>query len=105
MRRSRRFAEEGKKLSKAHIECLDAVGFRWRVKPSFSFDKRIEELRTFKAEFGHCHASPSTFASNEKYKSLGKWCAVVRGRRKSIQEGKEVKSKLSEAQIRTLDEI
>ncbi len=67
MRKSRRLIAEGKpsnvKLSKALIDSLDALKFPWEVKSPF--EKRIEELRAFKAKFGHCNVTASKCASNQ----------------------------------------
>jgi hypothetical protein len=96
VRRSRRLIEEGKKkqclvkLSNTEIEHLDAVGFQWEFKRS-AFDKRIEELRAFKAKFGHCNVSTSRSASNKPYLSLGQWCREARYSRRLIEEGKQKK--------------
>jgi hypothetical protein len=45
-----------------------------------AFQKRIEELRAFKAKFGHCNVTRSKSASNKPHLhlSLGKWCGDVR---------------------------
>jgi hypothetical protein len=112
VRRSRRLIEEGNqkqypmKLSNAEIEHLDAVGFQWKLKIA-AFDKHIEELRAFKAKFGHCNVTESLAASNKPYLSLGGWCSKVRRSRRLIEEGKQkqVIVKLSNAQIERLDAV
>jgi hypothetical protein len=107
VRRSRRLIEEGKptdlKLSKAQIKRLDALGFQWIFENSF--DKRIEELRAFKAKFGHCKVKISNSASNKPYVSLGQWCKAFRRSRRLIEEGKPVNLKLSKAQIERMDAV
>jgi hypothetical protein len=112
VRQNRRLIEEGKQkqanvnLSNAEIERLDAVGFQWELK-SAAFDERIEELRAFKAKFGHCNVTVSKSASNKPYLSLGHWCKNVRYSRRLIEEGnqKQAKVKLSNAQIERLDAL
>jgi hypothetical protein len=108
VRRSRRLIEEGKlaelKLSKAQIESLDALGFQWEVKKS-SFDKHIEELRAFKARFGHFNITQSRSTSNKPYMTLGLWCSQVRCSRRLIEEGKPDNRKLCNAQIERLDAL
>jgi hypothetical protein len=109
VRLSRRLEDEGKhghqKLSNAQIERLDALGFQWESKNAYAtFDDRIEELRAFKAKFGHCNVTTSKFASNKPYMSLGKWCKKVRHRRLE-DEGRPGKHKLSNAQIERLNAV
>jgi hypothetical protein len=110
VRRSRRLIEEGNqkqyplKLSKAEIERLDAVGFQWESNYA-TFDDRIEELRAFKAKFGHCNVTLSTSATNQPYLSLGRWCSQVLHCRRLIEEGMPVTHKLSNAQIERLDAL
>jgi uncharacterized small protein (DUF1192 family) len=113
-RHSRRLIEEGKQkqesnvnLTKAEIERLDAVGFQWKLKSACSYDERIEELRAFKAKFGHCNVTRSTSASNKPYVSLGRWCSQVRHSRRLIEEGKQKQARvnLSKALIECLDAL
>jgi hypothetical protein len=105
VRQSRRLMEEGKptKLSKDQIASLDALGFQWGVKNPFN--KRIEELRAFKAEFGHCNVSASQSFSNKPYVSLGRWCSQVRQSRRLMNEGKPTERELSKDQIESLDSL
>jgi hypothetical protein len=103
--------EEGKQkqakhnLSKAEIERLDALGFQWKL--NSTCDGRIEELRAFKAKFGHCNVSRSTSAWNKPYLSLGRWCSQVRHSRRLIEEGKQKQARvnLSKALIECLDAL
>jgi hypothetical protein len=107
IRRSRRLIEEGKpahhKMSKAQIERLDALGFQWKL--NTTFDERIEELRAFKAKFGHCNATESKSPSNKPYVSLGHWCTSIRYNRRLIEKGKPSHHKMSKAQIERLDAL
>ena len=110
VRRSRRLMEEGKpgrNLCDAQIGSLNVLGFQWEAKGTNAiFDKRIEELRAFKAKFGHCNVTLSTSASNKPYLSLAKWCVRVRRSRRLMEEGKPgIQLKLSEAQIERLDAL
>jgi hypothetical protein len=105
-RRNRRLIDEGKPpgqiLSKAHIERLDAIGFPWVYNP---FDKHIEELKAFKAKFGHLNVTRSKCPSNKPYVSLADWCVQVRRSRKLVEEGKKGVRKFSKAQIDRLDAL
>ena len=110
VRRSRRLLEEGNqkqgavKLSNAEIERLDALGFQWESRIT-TFDERIEELRAFKAKFGHCNVTKSKSASNKPYLSLGQWCNNVRRSRRLMEGGKPSDRKLTKDQIECLDSL
>ena len=107
VRYSRRLIEQGKqgkrKLSKAQIEILDALGFQWKFENSFG--KRIDELTAFKAKFGHCNVTADYASWNKQYISLGNWCCRVRRSRINIEKGKSGILKLSQAQIESLDAL
>ena len=87
-------------LSNAEIDLLNTLGFVWTV---FSkkdvFQKRIEELKEFKAEFGHCNIRISNSPAYKSYVSLAKWCSKIRSRRRLF------KLNLSDAQIQILDDL
>ncbi len=72
-----------------------------------AFQKRIEELRAFKAKFGHCNVTRSRSASNKPYVSLGQWCSEVRHSQRLIEEGKQKQANvnLSKAEIERLDAL
>jgi hypothetical protein len=69
------------------------------------FQKRIQDLMTFKAKFGHCNVTVSKSAANKPYKSLGHWCEKVRRSQRLIKEGKPAIRKLSKDQIEILDAL
>jgi hypothetical protein len=101
-----RKGKQGKqKISNTQIECLNALGFQWKLESAC--DKRIEELRAFKAKFGHCNVTVSRSASKKPYLSLGKWCTNIRSCRRLKDEGNHAYQyqKLSNAQIERLDAI
>jgi len=117
-RKSRRLIEQGKKpvnplLTNADLGKLDDLGFEWAplektsLKSTSSIQRRIEELKTFKAEFGHCNVSASKFPANKAYLSLGKWCASVRITRRLMKEGKRPPCvpQLSKTEIGILDDL
>ncbi len=109
IRQSRRMVEQGKpiskyNLSKAQIEVLDEIGFLWE--PVGIFKERIEELRAFKATFGHCNVTRSASAANKQFIYLARWCSEIRRSRRLMDEGKTPsKYKLSKARIEVLDDI
>ena len=109
IRYRRRLMEEGnptsKDLSKDQIERLNALGFQWKIRTKTTFEERIEELKAFKAKFGHYNVTESKSASNKLYLSLGNWCNGVRNCRRLMEEGKPTARKLSKDQIERLDTL
>jgi hypothetical protein len=73
-----------------------------RNKAHKTFDERMKDLMSFKAEFGHCNV-PNTRSRNIKYYSLGIWCNNMRMSYKSIKEGRSPSHKLSKANIKRLE--
>ena len=65
------------------------------------FDKRLNQLRQFKEEFGHCDV-PQKYAKNS---SLGAWCNTVRFAHKRIKNGVSTSVKLPPERIQRLEEI
>ena len=109
IRQSRRLMENGMKgnneLCENRIKCLDEVGFKWNTDTVPTFDERIEELRAFKAKFGHCNVSTSRSASNKPYFSFATWCCHIRHSRRMMENGKEGSHKLCEDRIKCLDDV
>jgi hypothetical protein len=73
-----------------------------RSKGHKTFDERIKDLMSFKAEFGHCNV-PQTKSKNNKHLSLGYWCGDMRKAYKAIKEGRSTDRKLSKANIQRLE--
>jgi hypothetical protein len=92
------------KLSKANIQRLENAGFEWNRCETFTFDERFKDLMAFKAEFGHCNVL-TTRSRNNKHLSLGSWCSGIRRSYKAIKKGGRLLCKLSEADIKRLDDI
>jgi hypothetical protein len=89
------------KLSKADMKRLENAGFEWNLHKTF--DQRFKDLMAFKAKFGHCNV-PQTQSSNNKYRSLGKWCSDMRQTYKAIKMGGTPRSnKLSKADMKRLE--
>jgi hypothetical protein len=89
------------KLSKADMKRLENAGFEWNLHKTF--DQRFKDLMAFKAKFGHCNV-PLTRSSNNKYRSLGKWCSDMRQTYKAIKMGGTPRSnKLSKADMKRLE--
>jgi hypothetical protein len=49
--------------------------------------KRFNDLKAFKAEFGHDCNVPVTRSNNNKHTSLGRWCSYIRWSCKAIKAG------------------
>jgi hypothetical protein len=73
-----------------------------RSKALKTFDERMKDLMSFKAEFGHCNVS-ATKSRNNKHLSLGYWCSNMRQSYKAIKEGRSTDRKLSKADIQRLE--
>ncbi len=78
-------------LSNERIMKLNAFGFTWNPRKE-NWEKHFEELKIFKAKFGHCNILQSKL--NENYYALAHWCLR---QRKSYNEknksltGKQIK--------------
>lgn len=89
------------KLTKPQISKLDEIGFNWAVTQSFvsTFDERMEALKAFKEEHGHCDVPA------QKTK-LGRWCNQVRVSFKAMGGPKEKQPyHLTQEHIDRLNEI
>ncbi|MBF8981938.1 Helicase associated domain protein [Lutibacter sp. B2] len=64
-----------KVLSNERKTKLEKLDFEWSTLDAIC-NKRIDELKVFKQEFGHCNVPQN----DSNYKSLGKWCAGLRRR-------------------------
>ena len=83
------------KLSDEQIQRLNDEGFKWSLRTvGAAFNKRFNDLMTFKANYGHSNVSQ--YGENA---SLGKWCCKVRGSYKKIQNKKNPRTILSDEQI------
>jgi hypothetical protein len=114
IKKNRRLMEEGNEhmiggehLSKDQIEILDELGFSWTMPATdtsslSSFEKRIIELKRFKAKFGHCNVAS---CNNRPYHSLAYWCNGIRQHRRLMEEGQEPLGgvNLTKDQIEILD--
>jgi hypothetical protein len=73
------------KLSDERIRRLSDAGFKWclqkrELTSNKTFDDRFNDLMAFKAKYGHCNVS--TCGEDA---SLGRWCSVLRGSYKNMQ--------------------
>ena len=90
------------KLSQDRIECLEAIGFKWKYDGyAERFEKRCLDLEAFKRNVGHCNV-PLRFLADL---SLGIWCHNIRCAYVQIQQGKTPQCNLSQDRIERLEEI
>jgi len=94
-----RRGKKGGRLSEEKIRTLDALGFCWERRSAVAtaisavWKKRINELKAFKEEHGHCNV-PAQYPLNQP---LAKWTNYVR-RQKKV-------GKLPAERIRCLEEL
>ena len=88
-------------LSSDQIESLTEMGFAWDLKKELLFNNRLEDLKAYKTKHGHCNVSQS----EEKYKSLGKWCSDVRRSRRKLDNNEKPNINLSNDQIKSLTQM
>ena len=89
------------KLSDEQIQRLNDADFKWSLqKVGSAFNKHFNYLISFKAKYGHCNVS--TLGENA---SLGQWCCKLRGSYKKIKNNQMPKRKLSDEQIRRLNDV
>jgi len=86
------------KLTEDRIRQLEDAGFKWSLS---TFDERYAELMKFKEKFGHCNV-PQT--GSVEYPTLGRWCNTLRTSYKKIQKRETPNSKLTEENIRQLED-
>jgi hypothetical protein len=84
---------------------IDAVqqqksGKKRNRKTQKSFDERFQVLMAFQAKYGHCNDAHD----DGENAPLGRWCSVVRGSYKKIQNNQKPYTKLSEHQIQRLND-
>ena len=89
---TQRVRRKRRQLSAERIALLDKVGFDWTVL-SMSWHDRLEELRAYKAHYGHTRV-PARWKENQP---LASWAVEQRFRKR--------RSKLSSEQVRLLDEL
>ncbi|EJK47359.1 hypothetical protein THAOC_33924 [Thalassiosira oceanica] len=86
--KKQRDTRKNDKLSKERIRKLDDLGFNWS--PRDTWDERLDELKKYKADRGHCDVPQSQGP-------LGEWVLTQRKARK--------KDELSDERIRKLDDV
>ena len=66
-----------------------------------SWDERVTDLMGFKQKFGHCNVPQRRY---DEYQSLGSWCKTLRTAYNKIQQGETPRLKLTEENIRQLED-
>jgi hypothetical protein len=103
-RREYRLHQEGEPslMTEGRIRDLKSIGFEWETSKTglaSIWNVRIQEIREFKEQFGHCLV-PQLYAANHK---LGQWVSTQRKNYRWLQEGKP--SSMTEDRIRELESI
>ncbi len=94
----------GSVLNEERVQELSDLGFEWishKAKKVKSFEERIQDLKDYKAEFGHCNV-PRVY---EKDQSLGSWCHVLKISYRQIKDGEKPMKKLSPEKIQALEDV
>jgi hypothetical protein len=100
-RSSYRLYQEGRptSITAERIQELDEIGFKWDTAAAAAWNERLEELREFKVQFGHCIV-PCKYPANPK---LGWWASKQRYFCNLYQEGKP--TTMTAERIRALGDI
>ena len=88
-----------RKLSQENIQKLEDAGFEWSLLSTF--DERYAELMKYKEKFHHCNVPQR---GSGEYQSLGHWCNNLRTSYKKIQNRETTNCKLTEENIRQLED-
>ena len=93
--RNVRKAKKHGTIAEERVRRLDALGFRWVLRPSITvvWEQRINDLKAFKKQHGHCNV-PHKYPPNP---ALGKWVSQTRHRKKG--------GKLDKGQVRCLNAL
>ena len=96
-----RLHQEGKPspMTAERIRELESIGFEWGTPSAVSWNERFEQLRKFRAQFGHCLV-PNRYSADPK---LGRWVSTQRSNYKLYQEGKP--SHMTAERIRKLESV
>jgi len=89
------------KLTEEHIRQLEDAGFKWSLSTRCKFDERYAELMRYKEKCGHCNVPKK---GSIEYPSLGNWCSHLRTSYKKIQKRETPPMKLTEENIRQLED-
>jgi len=87
------------KLTQENIQQLEDAGFEWSL--LITFDERYAELMKYKEKFHHCNVPQK---GSIEYPSLGMWCSNLRKIYKKIQNRDTTNCKLTEENIRQLED-
>lgn len=96
-------------LTQERIDLLNALGFTWTIRSrdalGESWNQRLQELRLFKQEYGHCLV-PSRY---EKNPELGVWVGTQRAQYRQFMRAREtgqmISTNMNEDRIRELEDL
>ena len=88
-------------LTTRDMEQLKELNFNW--KSTFTFEERLEELKAFKSEFGHCNVK----TTDTHMTSLRNWSQCMRTRRRELEQmtGNPYDAKITHDQIKRLSAL
>jgi len=86
-------------MTEERIAKLESIGFEWSLASSLDWDRRFNELKQYKADYGGCSV-PKEWSGN---KQLGRWVSKQRVQYRYLQQGKE--SSMTEERIAKLESI
>jgi len=92
---------EGKpnSMTKERARALEGIGFVWSQRDFVDWYSRLEELKMYKQEQGHCNV-PSKYSPNPQ---LGTWAMHQRAQYRKFRQGKP--SPMTEERVQALEEI
>ena len=88
-------------LSDDQVKRLNDIGFPWnsdRTNPSF--DERLEDLKAYKDQHGHCN-----FRQSGECASLGQWCGKLRRIKRAMDNNEKPRGCLTNDQIQRLNDM
>lgn len=101
----------GPPLTQERINLLNAIGFTWTIRSrdslGESWNQRLEDLKQYKEQFGHCLV-PSRYPPNPE---LGIWVGTQRTQYRIYQQGEQTGNRLlhatsmNEERVRQLEEL
>ncbi|GFH61991.1 hypothetical protein CTEN210_18467 [Chaetoceros tenuissimus] len=86
-------------MTQEREEKLESLDFEWVLRSKDTWNKRLAELKEFKAQYGHCNV-PREYEQN---KALGNW--VHNQRQKYSLLSKGTKSSMTQEQVKKLESI
>lgn len=97
-RRKRHREGKGLALGREHTELLESIGFVWDIR-DFAWEKRFEELASFRRRTGHCRVCLSDNAD------MATWIKTQRRRYKALKSGRSSGNSMTTDRINKLESL